>query len=143
MAVWPSIGLGASYTPHVAPDRPRVVVVDPDADTRVILSLGLAYGGYGVDAVRSGDALIGALARGRPCAIITELWVPCGGCDCVLSYVRSRPDLADVPLIAHTAVGGREALEWARASGATEVLLKPQRLETLVALLDALRGRGR
>jgi CheY-like chemotaxis protein len=147
----PSLGstrMPASYSPdfdrepHLMQARPRILVVDPDADTRVILSLGLGHAGYGVEAVPTGGAALDALERGVPHAVISELWMSCGGMGCVLHYMRSRPELADVPLIAHTALATKEAVEWAKAARVNAVFVKPERIERLADTLRALQRKA-
>jgi two-component system OmpR family response regulator len=80
-----------------------VLVVEDHADTREMIGVALEMAGYGVLLAADGrDAL--ALARQhRPAAVVMDIYMP--GMDGVeiTRRLRAEPDLAPIPVVAHTA----------------------------------------
>lgn len=114
----------------------RVLVVDPDEDTRIILGTALEAAGY--EPVLASDvAGAWALASDGPVAvIITELLAP--GAPDVPARLRERPDLAVIPMIVYSTRAQPGDFERALLAGASEVLVKPVPYRTIVDLVARL-----
>lgn len=145
-------GLGGDAVPtSVASqsDRPRsgapnldsmtaqtVLIVDRDPDTREILALALAHGGYRPVALQEGAAALSLLDVEPVSLVITELYLPCAGEKCLVRAIRRHPVHRDVPVIAYTARAAAADREWAERGGCTLFLAKPM---SIADLLDRVR----
>ena len=125
---------------------PRVLLVEDDGDTRVLLQVALEMRGYEVRAAPSGEAALAVLegdagaeapapaggARApcrpswRPDVILSDIQMPPGidGHE-LLRRARELPGLAAVPAFAITAYGGAEDVRRAIDAGFTGHLTKP------------------
>jgi CheY-like chemotaxis protein len=119
---------------------PSVLVVDDYADTRELLSVALELAGYGVLQAESGlDALVLAQQH-RPAAVVMDIYMP--GMDGIEATrrLRTHPDLAEIPVVAHTArPGGLAGME-----GLFDAICpKPCPPDALVDVLErTLRAKG-
>jgi CheY-like chemotaxis protein len=126
----------------------RILVVDPDEDTRALYHQSLASIHCDVvDASDGRDALVKALA-GPVTLVVTEVRLPFvdgfGLCD----VLRRDPATADVPILVITSEGRPAEIDRARRMGADAVLVKPTTPEHILAetrrlLADASARRGR
>jgi CheY-like chemotaxis protein len=128
--------------PHI-----RVVVVDPDPDTRALYrGLFHAYGWDVVEAVDGRDALVKALAR-PPTLLVTEVRLPFLDGYTLCDILRRNRATATVPILVVTAEARSASLEDARRAGANAVLIKPATSEQVLAetrrLLSSRRKSGR
>src|SRR5262245_17067761 len=124
-----------------AAHRPRVMVVDDDADMRALLRDVLERDGFLVREHSTGNALMPALESWRPDAIVLDnvLEGP-RGLD-LLSPIRRHYPTTPVVLI--TAFGGIETEAAARRLGATHYLDKPFRVGRLLAVLRSALAHAR
>jgi len=119
----------------VAPES-RLLVVDDDGVSRHLLGQMLAGAGLGADVVGSGAEAVAYLdSHPAPAAIMLDLVMPEPDGYAVLRHVRSRPRLADVPVVVLTALESDGEIERAFASGADDYVQKPFRPGELLARL--------
>jgi PAS domain S-box-containing protein len=117
----------------VAPET-HVLVVDDDAVSRHMLSQMLAGAGLHADVVASGqEALAYFETRPPPSAVLLDLVMPDPDGYAILRHVRSRPGLAEVPVVVLTALDADSEIERAFASGADDYVRKPFRPGELIA----------
>jgi two-component system chemotaxis response regulator CheY len=122
--------------PRLGPSKPlRILIVDPDADTRSLYRACVQLaGGDIVEASDGRDALVKALMH-PPALVMTETRLPiCDGfalCEGLRRDVMTRT----VPILVVTTDTGPAVVERARAAGADAILVKP----SLDAVLDELR----
>ena len=112
--------------PQDVPRTRPVLVVDGDADARIILRRLLEHHGYQtIEAVDHDSAL--ALARGGNVAlIVSELLVHCGeGMACLVESVRADDTLADVPVLIVTTQAFEADEQRARGAGSAGYIVKP------------------
>ena len=76
----------------------RVLLVEPDADSRELYALGLASLGWDVVTAMDGAAASLAFATQRPTVVVSETWLPDGG---EVARLRAFAD-AGVPVVALT-----------------------------------------
>ena len=137
---------GSAKAPLAEPGTVRVLCVDDNAASRLVLER-LARGwGFDTDAVASGEEglarLRAAHVEGRPyrIAIVDLLMVGMDGIE-LTRRIRADAALAGVAVIVVTALATREDLERAREAGALRTLTKPARAAQLhAALAAALAG---
>src|SRR6476661_4079415 len=101
---------GCPYCEGEAMGRTILVVDDNDANLRLINAV-LKTRGYDLMEARSGEAALETLAARHPSLVLMDVQMPgLSGID-VARTIRSQPALADLPLIAITAMamkGDRE-----------------------------------
>jgi CheY-like chemotaxis protein len=120
-------------------EKPTILVVDDNVDTRELLHLYLTGAGFTVIiAADGGEGLYRAQAD-RPDLIITDINMPNLSGNEMIRQLRQQPELAATPVIALTAYG-QEYAEGAVRDGATEALSKPMNFDELVARAKALLG---
>jgi two-component system response regulator GlrR len=115
--------------PPVPAQKPRVLIVDDDADTRRMLE-GRLRAGYLVTAVENADEALEACVLSRPHLVITELRIkPMDGLG-LLKELKSRwPDITVIILTAHGTIP--DAVK-ATQAGAFGFLVKPVERDELM-----------
>jgi PAS domain S-box-containing protein len=101
----------------------RILVVDDDADTRLLLAASLAGQGFEVRVAAEGSAALAEIAGFSPQLVVLDLFMP--GMDGVtfLGHLRADPRWADLPVIVVTAAAG-DAPERVRAAALTSLVLR-------------------
>jgi CheY-like chemotaxis protein len=106
-------------------EMPRLLIADPDRDTRELYGDWFRQNGYDVvEAANGRDALEKAFA-GRLSLVITETWLPQVDGFALCQQLRQHPDTSAVPIIIVTADARKAALDRAFRAGANVVLVKP------------------
>jgi CheY-like chemotaxis protein len=133
----------------VRPSAPaRILVVDPDDDTRTRYRQWLALPGCEVVEASDGREAIVIALTGPLALVVTEVTLPfvdgVGLCD----VLRRDPATAHVPILVITGDTRVRQIERVRRMGADAVLLKPAAPESIVAetrrlMAHASEGRGR
>lgn len=114
----------------------RVLVVDPDEDTRAILGAALEAAGY--QPLLASDAQSAfALAALAPIHLLISEATSLGTPD-LPSALRASAVLARVPMIVYSSRALPGDMERALLAGASEVLVKPVRYRTILALVAKL-----
>jgi CheY-like chemotaxis protein len=116
----------------------RVLIIDDDADIRLIAGLSLnRVGGMDVIEAAGGAEGVGKAAADRPDVILLDMMMPVmDGC-ATLQALLSQPATAAIPVIFLTAKGNPPEVERLKALGAAGVLIKPFNPRTLA---DEVRG---
>jgi PAS domain S-box-containing protein len=113
-----------------------VLVVDDDGVSRHMLGQMLAGAGLQADVVASGAEAIAYLgSRPPPSAVLLDLVMPEPDGYAVLRFVRTRPELSEVPVIVLTALDADAEIERAFSHGADDYVRKPFRPGELIARL--------
>jgi len=106
-----------------APNAPRILVVDDDADMLRLLSMRLHAAGYQVSAVASAEAALAHLAVERPQVVLSDVRLPGRDGLSLFDEIRQRhPSLPVILLTAHGTIP--DAVE-ATARGVFGYLTKP------------------
>ena len=104
--------------------KPRILVVDDDADSQELYVTILKWGGFEVCTAGDGFAAVAKAAEQPPHAVLLDIEMPRKDGLTVLAELRSLPGTALIPVIALT--GFAEAADRARiAGGFAHVLEKP------------------
>jgi CheY-like chemotaxis protein len=119
---------------------PPVLVVDDDADTRVMLQTCLELSGVPCVVAADGRQGLAALQRHHPCVVLLDLTMPVmNGWEFRAEQQKlDDPALASIPIIVVTAWAN--AKEHAAALGADGLLTKPVDVDRLVALAREYRS---
>ncbi len=114
----------------------HILVLDDDLFTRKLISMMLERAGYQVTTVATAAEALATLASRAVDAITCDLMMPETDGIGFLNALKSTPAYAHIPVIVITAAGLGNALEKARAIGATVILEKPFLEEPLRAALE-------
>ncbi|HLU66941.1 MAG TPA: sigma-54 dependent transcriptional regulator, partial [Kofleriaceae bacterium] len=114
--------------------RPRILIVDDEANARMALAELLRDEGYAVETAADGFKALPKLEELAPDLLLTDLRMP--GMDGIELMGRARqidPEIAAVVMTAHGAVDSAVA---AMRQGAADYLTKPINVDALVIVLD-------
>jgi type II secretory ATPase GspE/PulE/Tfp pilus assembly ATPase PilB-like protein/DNA-binding response OmpR family regulator len=116
--------------PH--PTR-RILSIDDDPDIRELVARVLRSAGYDIECAADGREGLEAASARRPDLIVLDVMMPqMSGYD-VCEELQVDPDLANVPVIFLTALGGEQDRARAFSLGAVGHLVKPFRPDELIA----------
>ena len=113
-----------------------VLVIDDDADTRQVLKRFLNRKGFSVECASNGEEGLRLAKELHPMAIILDVMMP--GMDgwAVLSTLKSKPDLSDIPVVMLTIVDDKNL---GYTLGASDYMIKPVDRERLTEILAKFR----
>ena len=124
---------------------PTVLVVDDNADTRVVVRWMLERWGCRVLEAGDGREAFEAVVESRPDLVLMDLSMPVvDGFDAIRS-IRGREEFSRLPIIAITAFDRADSRDGAEAAGCDHYLSKPidyYRLEILVEKLTKAAREG-
>lgn len=104
---------------------PHILIADDDVALRRLLTLMLESGGYRVTTASNGTQAIAQMEAERPDLLCCDLMMPDLHGFEVLKTIKSRPDLAHIPVIIITAAGQETEVKRALELGAARYVLKP------------------
>jgi CheY-like chemotaxis protein len=119
-------------------DRPRVLVIEPHEDTRLLYIDLFEASGYAVESASDGLTGIAHARMRLPDVVVTEMIVPGADGFEILGQLRADPSTKSIPCIVVTSYLHFEVPERARAAGAVVVLAKPLSPATLLAEVDTV-----
>jgi CheY-like chemotaxis protein len=117
------------------PPRPRILVIDDNADAALTLSMLLKLKGYDVQSRHSGREGIQAAEAWRPGVIVCDISMPEMDGYQTARLIREQPWGSAVYLVALTGYSQAEDKERALEAGFDAHLVKPVDLEALLGLL--------
>jgi DNA-binding response OmpR family regulator len=121
----------------------RVLIVEDEQDIAGLIKHTLERGGEAdAEIVGSGDAALKAVGDRPPDLIILDLNLPVVGGTEVCRILRSRPDVARVPIIMLTARTSEDDRVSGLDQGADDYVTKPFSLRELSARVRAVLRRG-
>ncbi|HZS35337.1 MAG TPA: response regulator [Polyangia bacterium] len=109
----------------------RILIVDDDPWILRMVSTLLEKRGYGIFTAEDGEEGVLKADQARPDLIITDVMMPRMDGWQMVRALRSRPELAFIPVIFLTALGGEEDRIKGFRLGADDYLAKPFRFEEL------------
>ena len=124
-------------------DRTTVLVVDDNADTRVVVRWMLERWGYHVVEAADGREAYERAIEHRPDLVVMDLSMPVADGYEALRAIRSREELARLPVIAVTAFDRAVARDDTEAAGFDHYLSKPIDFKRLEVLAEKLTKPGR
>jgi two-component system, chemotaxis family, chemotaxis protein CheY len=133
---------GADKAGATANRAPRILVIDDDGVTRLVLGAALRDAGYEVEEVGDGAEGIAAF-RTRPAdLVISDLVMPQhGGLETVRELRQSDPKVR-ILVVSGVIGSSAEHLRTAVRLGADRVLPKPVNLKELLTMVAGLLGRS-
>jgi signal transduction histidine kinase/CheY-like chemotaxis protein len=116
----------------------RILIVDDDADSRLVVSEVCSYAGGVVDTAESAEAAWELLRRNKPDVILCDLAMPGQDGFNFMGELRRRPELEKVPAIAVSAMARDADRIAALAAGFQEHIAKPIESSELLAAIGRL-----
>lgn len=124
-------------------DAPRVLIVDDDYSIRELLATGLEMEGFRTATAPDGFSGLRSAVKEPPDAVVLDIMMPGRDGFTVLDGIRSRDELADIPILVLTARSGAHDLQRAADAGADHVITKPFAFDHLVWQLREMLARPR
>lgn len=113
--------------------KPKILVVEDDAQLREALADSLALNGYAVTQVASAEAALDALDSELPGLVLTDVQMPGADGHALLENIKARHP--EVPVVLMTAYGQIDRAVEAMRAGAADYLAKPFAPERLLAVV--------
>jgi signal transduction histidine kinase/DNA-binding response OmpR family regulator len=129
----------ATSEPEVEPiaDRPRLLIIEDEADLRGYLTKLFTKDGYAVEAVGDAETALTSLASNPPDMVITDVMLPGqSGLD-MLTALRLDEEIARLPVVVLTARADARSAVAAFAAGADDFVVKPFNSAELLARVRA------
>jgi len=110
----------------------RILVVDDDPTTRVLVAAALEEHGHRIDEASSGDEALERSRHDRPDLILLDVRMPGKDGFATCAELRSLPTTASVPVLMLTGLEDTESIRRAFEVGATDFFTKPINASLLV-----------
>lgn len=117
--------------------RKKILVVDDDVVFRELLTWGLKSAGYDALGADNGREAVPVIEKGTPDVIILDLLMPEMDGLRLLNWMKDEAQLS-IPTLVLTGIEDRAFAVDALVAGATDVLVKPVELQTLLEKLERL-----
>lgn len=118
----------------------RVLCIEDDAETRVLIKKSLENDGMLVDTVWGGEKGIEAAMSGRFDCILLDIMMPGMDGFQVLHSLKSQGITKNIPVIMLTAKDDDETKARAHTAGVADFISKPFEIETLVSAIRVATG---
>jgi DNA-binding response OmpR family regulator len=119
-------------------EKPRIIIVDDDRDTRELLAMALESEGFEVSSAANGLRLISSLQLRRPHLILLDVnmsWID--GFE-LCKAVKKNENFRDIPVIFVSGRGEPEDRRKGIEAGAADDFVKPLDLDRLIARIREL-----
>ncbi|MBW1810169.1 MAG: response regulator [Deltaproteobacteria bacterium] len=120
----------------------RILCIEDDTETRILLKKALESAGMQVDSVWSGDKGVEAAMQGSFDCVLLDLMMPGMDGFQVIRALRTQGLTRHLPVIIVTARDDVESRQRAMAAGANEYVIKPFDLEELVQTITSLVSKS-
>jgi two-component system phosphate regulon response regulator PhoB len=120
----------------------RILVIEDERDILSMIQLRLESQGFVVVTAESGELALRWMAEHEPDLIILDLMLPgINGLE-VLKQIRNNQNIAKVPILIVSALGGENDVIVGLELGADDYLIKPFNMSIFVARINALLRRS-
>lgn len=120
----------------------RILLVDRSEETRDLFTTLFVGMGHEVQTVTTVADARHAVSAFRPDAVFTAIMLPDASGFDLCAALRKDRDTAPMLIVAITGYLSNDSAELAHAAGFDHYLVKPVKLDTILATLDALTGRA-
>lgn len=123
--------------------RPHILIAEDDVQLRELLQEGLAEFGFEVEVAASGRTALACLRERKPDVLLCDVMMPDGDGHDVLRAIRTDRQLADLPVILLSALGGGAEVRSGMNLGADDYLTKPVVLTEIRRAVEVRLARAR
>ena len=116
-------------------DKPKILIVDDDANLRRALKIRLRANHYDTVQASDGYSAIAVAQKEQPNLIILDLGLPAGDGFVVLERLRDSDSLSSIPVIVLTARDPQSNKQQTLQAGATAFFQKPVDNSELLAVI--------
>ena len=114
------------------PEATRVLIIDDDAVTRLLVGSAMCGAGHEVLENDSGETAMATLEECRPELILLDLEMPGMGGLAFCRWLRTRPACHNLPVLVMTAHDDSTTIQNAFDAGASDFIAKPLNFNILV-----------
>jgi PAS domain S-box-containing protein len=139
--VLPGQSPGAEAAPVLSLEHIRVLLVDDDVDTRVMMQTVLSQRGAQVTEASSAAEALACVERETPDVLLSDIGMPGMDGYALIRELRERPGARSIPAAALTAYAHADERGQAIAAGYQLHVAKPVEPAELVAIVASLAGR--
>src|SRR5512138_411699 len=132
-------GIGADLDEVYASNRKRVLVIEDEPDTVLLLKHLLRSAGYNVLGATSGQEALKKFSEVKPNLVLLDLMMP--GMDGWETY-RYLRQMSDVPVMILSAISSKDEVVRALRSGVDDYMTKPFINAEVVARVEAILRRA-
>jgi DNA-binding response OmpR family regulator len=132
-------GIGADLDEVYASNRKRILVVEDEPDTVLLLKHMLRGAGYNVLGATSGQEALRKFSEVKPNLVLLDLMMP--GMDGWETY-RYLRQMSDVPVMILSAIANKDDIVRALRSGVDDFLTKPFLNAEVVARIESILRRA-
>jgi len=125
----------------VAQGKSRVLIVDDEPITRMLVKLLLERDNFTVFEAQNGDEALAIAGREHPDLVLLDLNMPVMDGYEAIHHLRHNPSLARLPIIVLTSEDGDTVERRVLAMGADDYMIKPFEAPVLLARVHAVFGR--
>lgn len=119
-------------------DHKSILLIDDDAALLMLLGSAFDKAGYAVCTALDGRDGMAIFAAVVPDVVVSDIVMPTQeGIETIMAMKKARPDVVIVAMSGGGTIAGDTFLTMARHLGADDVIAKPFRPATLVALVNA------
>jgi DNA-binding response OmpR family regulator len=134
--------LGEDLQSSLLGDRPRILLVDADAEETTVLELRLAEQGHEVLLCRSADQAIAHIQQGGVDAILCEVELKPHVGFMLIEQVRRLAPGVELPVLFLTRKSDRTSVDRGFALGAADYIIKPASPDVVVAKVRNVLAKG-
>lgn len=116
-------------------NRPKILIVEDDAETRRALNLRLRFSDFDTVYAVDGFSAVSAAAKECPDLILLDIGLPAGDGFVVMERLRANPILANIPVIILTGRERKGNFDRAMQAGCYAYFEKPADNEALLAAI--------
>ena len=122
--------------------KTRVLVVDDDADMRLVVTVTLELGGYDVISADGPDQAIVEIESDPPDVVVLDVMMPGTSGIQFLEILRDRPDTSQTPVLVYSCLDTSEVADATARAGRAVSLVKPASPRQLGAAVASLVALG-
>ena len=122
---------------------PNLLIVDDSATIRQQVSSALSPHGFHVEEASDGNLGLARIKNGGIDCVICDINMPNMNGIEMVAEVKQLPEFAELPIIMLTTEGARELIQKAKAAGASGWIVKPFKIDLLLAAVRKLTSTAR
>jgi CheY-like chemotaxis protein len=126
----------------MAQEKKKILIVEDNADWRLVLSRTVERAGYEVVSATTGREAVEKAAAAQPALILMDIGLPLMNGGEATALIKANAATKNIPVVIQTAYGSSSFTEHAVKAGAAEVLQKPIKIQEIERVLCKYAPRG-